>query len=184
MNDCSARRGFTLVEVLVVALCAATVLGIGIALLTGSTRALHRAEDRLDARESGLMALDFVRAALSGAWQYWIAREGRLVLFQTPAGMGALRYDAERRMLVLAEPGADEPRTFACGRVASLAIRAPRQGLLQVAVEVERAGTGGMQALASFRMEDTIAIPAILSRRSDVPFTVLMESPRSGQASL
>jgi type II secretory pathway pseudopilin PulG len=178
------RKGLTLVEVLVVALCAAMVMGLGIALLSGSTRALNRAEERLDAREDGLMALAFVRAAVQNAWQYWIAREGRLVLFETPAGMGALRFDEERREIVLADPGADEPRRFACGRVKLVTIRAPTQGLLQVGVEVERTGTGGMATLELFRMEDSIAIPAIIGKRADVPFTVLMASPRAGQASL
>lgn len=169
--------GLTLVEVLVVAVIAALVLWIGFSILLGSSGSFERCSRRLGTRESALLALSSIRAAVQGAWRYRVAEGGRSAVFEGPGGRGLIAFDAPERRVLVIGPGRT-PQLLCSGAVADLSIVSAAQGELHVRIAIESAPPSASAQPIVF-MEDTIAIPAILQRRGDVPFTVLMASPLS-----
>ena len=166
------RQAYTLVEVAIGLAVGVAVLGIVIGLLTFTTRAMTRTEERLGPRESATLALTTLRLGLADAIVYAITDSGTRVAFSTTKKSAEIAYDGSQ--LRYRPPGQKSFQVL-LGHVKACLFEEVRSGFLRLSLEVERPPTAGMSGLPPLRMADEVLIPARLAADPAYPWQPALE---------
>jgi hypothetical protein len=169
------RPGFTIAEALIAVVVGVMVAGLAMQAMISAARSLARSEERLDPRETVMISLSTMRAALQDSWQYTVTRDGSGLSFSGPSGAGELRFDRATRRLLVRAPGAGAVRALSIWRLESFRITSVLPGLLRVSLDVERMPAGQLAGLGTLRVVDDILVPAVAFRDGSIPWTLDME---------
>lgn len=157
------RNAFTLVEALIAVALGLMVLGLGVNLFGWAGRALTRADQHLDARESALRTMSAVRDLLTDASRYTIPSSTAIDI-TSKARSGKLSHDpATGRVLFGAE--------VIARNVAQLTFTAAGRGRVRVALKIERPKVENkLAALPALTLEDDVLAPLVATQAPLTPW--------------
>lgn len=162
------RNGFTLVEALIAVAAGLLVLGVGVQLFGWAARALTRADQHLDARETALRTMSSVRDVLADCTMYAIAPAKTSVEVTSKVRTGKLAHDPATGKLTFTK-GA-EVEVLARG-VTSLTFTRLARGLVRVALKVERPKVENKLAeLAPLTLTDDVLVPLVSAKALETPW--------------
>jgi hypothetical protein len=157
------RTGFTLVEALIAVAAGLLVIGLAVNLFGWAGRALTRADQHLDARETALRTISVVRDALVDARMYSIVSESAIDL-QSRARSGKLVHDPATGRVTLGG------EVIARG-VSQLTFTAAGRGIVRVTLRIDRPKVENKMAdLAPLTLVDDVLVPLVCLQAPDTPW--------------
>lgn len=177
------RRGFSIIEALIVVAIGSFVIVVILGLLSFSTKSFERTQQRLDPREGASRILLAVRNAVVDSQPseagpaYRISEEGRQLLFQTPRAIGGLTYEPWNRTVYLINSQTIDARPeIVATNVVAFSIHQLRRGVLRVSLELERPHVeDGLADLGNLKVVDEVYCPAAGGRQGMIPWNKAYE---------
>lgn len=171
------RRGFTLLEVILVLAIGSMILGAAVAASWWASLSLRAAEDRLDQRERVLLGMMRMRALVGDSWQHQVGVDGQSLEYFSPRSQGTIRFDpAQRKVLAAASGEGVGAVELIREGVAGFRIEDAGPGLIRVTIEsAETAGSAG-PGRQPLRVVEEIHLPAEAGAPAELPWNDAMEA--------
>lgn len=164
------RRGLTVVEILVVLALISLVVALLVDLPGQAARNFARSEERVDTRLRTARAFTMMRLALLDAYYYQSEPDRSGLLFESPSGVGRIRWERAAGRLMLRRGGEAQESVLVDRGVIDFAIGPRSTGILAIGLELAPVNAAIGPRQAPNRLVHEIFLPSIALRDTSIPW--------------